>query len=161
MMRCRPGTVAHTAFATVPDQRCTASLSLALHRIRDTSPAHPSPWQMSRSQRRNWLWRRMDGPAGQCRRVKPAGDTHGPPAPPSSGLLVLMGVVGPGEHVGTARLGRPEFPRPPSLDRMRTVAPVAGIDLALAQILDLAAQLLGMQERPRIARQVDRHAHHL
>jgi hypothetical protein len=27
----------HTAFATVPDQRCTASLSLALHRIRDTS----------------------------------------------------------------------------------------------------------------------------
>ena len=38
MMRCRPGTVTHTAFATVPDQRCTASLSLALHRIRDTSP---------------------------------------------------------------------------------------------------------------------------
>ena len=35
-MRCRPGTVTHTAFATVPDQRCTASLSLALHRIRDT-----------------------------------------------------------------------------------------------------------------------------
>ena len=27
----------NTAFATVPDQRCTASLSLALHRIRDTS----------------------------------------------------------------------------------------------------------------------------
>ena len=27
----------HTAFATVPDQRCTASLSLALHRIRDKS----------------------------------------------------------------------------------------------------------------------------
>jgi len=38
MMRCRPGTVTPTAFATVPDQRCTASLSLALHRIRDTSP---------------------------------------------------------------------------------------------------------------------------
>ena len=37
MMRCRPGTVTHTAFATVPDQQCTASLSLALHRIRDTS----------------------------------------------------------------------------------------------------------------------------
>ena len=36
MMRCRPGTVAHTAFATVPDQRRTASLPLALHRIRDT-----------------------------------------------------------------------------------------------------------------------------
>ena len=27
----------NTALATVPDQRCTASLSLALHRIRDTS----------------------------------------------------------------------------------------------------------------------------
>ena len=38
MMRCRPGTVTHTAFATVPDQRCTASLSLALHRIQDTLP---------------------------------------------------------------------------------------------------------------------------
>jgi hypothetical protein len=38
MMRCRPRTVTHTAFATVPDQRCTASLSLALHRIRDTLP---------------------------------------------------------------------------------------------------------------------------
>jgi hypothetical protein len=38
MMRCRPGIVKNTAFATVPDQRCTASLSLALHRIRDTVP---------------------------------------------------------------------------------------------------------------------------
>ena len=28
--------VRHTAFATAPDQRCTAALSLALHRIRDT-----------------------------------------------------------------------------------------------------------------------------
>jgi hypothetical protein len=37
MMRCRPGIVKNTALATVPDQRCTASLSLALHRIRDTS----------------------------------------------------------------------------------------------------------------------------
>src|SRR5512144_537679 len=36
VVRCRPGIVTHTAFATVPDQRCTASLSLALHRIRDT-----------------------------------------------------------------------------------------------------------------------------
>src|SRR5262249_35106924 len=34
MMRCRPGIVTRTAFAAVPDQRCTASL--ALHRIRDT-----------------------------------------------------------------------------------------------------------------------------
>jgi hypothetical protein len=36
MMRCRPGIVTRTAFAAVPDQRCTASLTLALHRIRDT-----------------------------------------------------------------------------------------------------------------------------
>jgi hypothetical protein len=36
MMRCRPGIVRNTAFATVPDQRRTASLPLALHRIRDT-----------------------------------------------------------------------------------------------------------------------------
>ena len=43
MMRCRPGTVTYTAFATVPDQRCTASLSLALHRIRDTSPFDREP----------------------------------------------------------------------------------------------------------------------
>ena len=44
MMRCRPGTVTHTAFATVPDQRCTASLSLALHRIRDTSDLNLSAY---------------------------------------------------------------------------------------------------------------------
>jgi hypothetical protein len=36
MMRCRPGIVGNTTFAKVPDQRRTASLSLALHRIRDT-----------------------------------------------------------------------------------------------------------------------------
>ena len=37
MMRSRPGIVGNTAFAKVPDQRRTTSLSLALHRIRDTS----------------------------------------------------------------------------------------------------------------------------
>ena len=37
MMRCRPGTVTRTTFGAVPDQRCTASLTLALHRIRDTN----------------------------------------------------------------------------------------------------------------------------
>ena len=37
MMRCSPGTDKDAAFATVPDQRCTTSLSVALHRIRDTS----------------------------------------------------------------------------------------------------------------------------
>ena len=36
MMRSRPGIVGNTAFAKVPDQRRTASLPLALHRIRDT-----------------------------------------------------------------------------------------------------------------------------
>jgi hypothetical protein len=36
MMRCRTGIVTRTAFATVPEQRRTASLPLALHRIRDT-----------------------------------------------------------------------------------------------------------------------------
>ena len=35
-VRCRPGIVTHTTFAKVPDQRRTASLPLALHRIRDT-----------------------------------------------------------------------------------------------------------------------------
>jgi len=36
-VRCRPGIVTNTAFATVPDQRCTTRASaLALHRIRDT-----------------------------------------------------------------------------------------------------------------------------
>jgi hypothetical protein len=41
MMRCRPGIVRNTAFATVPDQRRTASLPLALHRIRDTRSLDP------------------------------------------------------------------------------------------------------------------------
>ena len=50
-MRCRPGIVTHTAFAKVPDQRCTASLPLALHRIRDTWEGkcfpYPSPTSSS------------------------------------------------------------------------------------------------------------------
>jgi hypothetical protein len=37
MMRCRPGIVAISEFGTIPDQRCTASLRLALHRVRETS----------------------------------------------------------------------------------------------------------------------------
>jgi predicted amidohydrolase YtcJ len=40
MMRCRPGTVPDTAFATVPDQQRTVSrFALTLRRIRDTSLA--------------------------------------------------------------------------------------------------------------------------
>jgi hypothetical protein len=54
MMRCRPGIVTHTTFAKVPDQRRTASLPLALHRIRDTRCLYPSGYG-----------------------VKPAGDTRG------------------------------------------------------------------------------------
>ena len=40
VVRCRPGIVTHTTFAKVPDQRRTASLPLALHRIRDTRLAY-------------------------------------------------------------------------------------------------------------------------
>ena len=54
MMRCRPGIVTHTTFAKVPDQRRTASLSLALHRIRDTKCLYLGGYG-----------------------VKPAGDTRG------------------------------------------------------------------------------------
>ncbi len=39
VMRCRPGIVTQTSSATVPEQRCTASQELALHRIRDTKNA--------------------------------------------------------------------------------------------------------------------------
>ena len=35
VMRCRPGTVPVSEGVTVPDQRCTATLRFALHRIRD------------------------------------------------------------------------------------------------------------------------------
>jgi hypothetical protein len=35
VMRCRPGIVPSSEFATIPDQRCTA---IALHRVRETVP---------------------------------------------------------------------------------------------------------------------------
>ena len=54
MMRSRPGIVGNTAFAKVPDQRRTASLPLALHRIRDTKCLYLGGYG-----------------------VKPAGDTRG------------------------------------------------------------------------------------
>jgi hypothetical protein len=54
MMRSRPGIVRNTTFAKVPDQRRTASLPLALHRIRDTRCLYLSGYG-----------------------VKPAGDTRG------------------------------------------------------------------------------------
>ncbi len=36
MMRCRPGIVTSPAYGTIPDQRCTAALRCALHRVRET-----------------------------------------------------------------------------------------------------------------------------
>ncbi len=37
VVRCRPGIVTSSEFDTIPDQRCTASLRYALHRIRETA----------------------------------------------------------------------------------------------------------------------------
>src|SRR3954451_830586 len=78
-----------------------------------------------------------------------------------SGFLLLVAVVGLGEHMGTAGLGRPELPGAPGLSGIWAVAAVARVDLALPEILDLPAQLLGAQQCARIARQIDRHAHAL
>jgi len=36
VVRCRPGIVTNSEFSAIPDQRCTASLRCALHRIRET-----------------------------------------------------------------------------------------------------------------------------
>ena len=45
VMRCRTGIVSSSAFATIPDQRCTA---YALHRIRETPPQNGSAmWPFS------------------------------------------------------------------------------------------------------------------
>jgi hypothetical protein len=81
MMRCRPGTVTHTAFATVPEQRCTASLSLALHRIRDTSDLILAPMGLDPKvyllrktlSRRRWIAPEL-GPARVPHYVKPGND---------------------------------------------------------------------------------------
>jgi hypothetical protein len=35
VMRCRPGIVTNSESAAIPDQRCTATLRCALHRIRE------------------------------------------------------------------------------------------------------------------------------
>src|SRR4029077_15869139 len=75
----------------------------------------------------------------ECRRVKRAGDTHRPAAPPRSGLLVPVAMVWLGQHMGTAGLGRPELPGAPGLSGIRAVAAVACVDLALPEILDLPA----------------------
>ena len=44
--------------------------------------------------------------------------------------------VGPGQQVAAASLVHPIFPGAPGLDRIGAVAPVAGLDLALRQVLD-------------------------
>lgn len=43
MVRCRPGILTRTAFVAVPDQRCTGSRPLPLHRIRDLPQARRHP----------------------------------------------------------------------------------------------------------------------
>src|SRR3979411_2673293 len=75
-------------------------------------------------------------------------------------LMVMRVCIGPGEHVRAAGLVGPVFPGPPSLGRIGTIAAIAGVDLALPEIFDLAAQLLGAQEGTRIARQIDRNPYH-
>src|SRR5712691_6286744 len=77
-------------------------------------------------------------------------------------ISFLMPVrVGLGQHMAATGLVGPIFPGPPSLRRIRTIAAIAGVDLARAEVFDLAAQLLGAQQRACVARQVDRHPHHL
>src|SRR6516164_1676873 len=78
-----------------------------------------------------------------------------------SRLLMGLRVIGLAEHVTAAGLVRPVFPGPPGFRRIGAIATVASIDLALPQIFDLTPQLLGVQERARVARQIDRHPYHL
>src|SRR5260370_17260315 len=70
-------------------------------------------------------------------------------------------VIGLAENLTAPSLVRTVFPGPPGFRRIGAIAAVAGIDLALPQIFDLTPQLLGVQERARVARQIDRHPHHL
>src|ERR1700686_841939 len=76
-------------------------------------------------------------------------------------IAVRVAIVGPAEHVAAARLGGPIFPGPPGFRRIGAVTAVAGVDLALGEILDLAAQLLGPHQGAGVVRQIDRHAYHL
>ena len=52
--------------------------------------------------------------------------------------------VGPGQQVAAAGLVRPIFPGAPGLDRIGAVAPVAGLDLALRQVLDSGRPAAGL-----------------
>ena len=44
---------------------------------------------------------------------------------------------------------------------MRAIAPVMGLDFALRQVFDFAAQLRRAHQRPCVARKVDREPHNL
>src|SRR5580704_8340856 len=83
--------------------------------------------------------------------------------PPDLRISLLAGAhaVGPGQQVGAAGLVRPIFPGAPGLDRIGAVAPVAGLDRALRQVLDPAAQLPRPHQRACVARQVGRYPHDL
>src|SRR5712671_2977640 len=89
-----------------------------------------------------------------------------PYSPLSLLMIVIMVVrmrvpaVRPSQHVAALSLVGPVFPGPPGLGRIGAVAGVARIDFALREIFDFAAQHLGAHQCTRIARQVDRHAHH-
>src|SRR5262249_61316068 len=69
-------------------------------------------------------------------------------------LFLRVSVLGLAQHVTAARLPRPVLPGAPGFRRVGTVTAIAGIDLALPQIGDLAAQELGAQQRARIARKI-------
>src|SRR5882724_338501 len=78
-------------------------------------------------------------------------------------LLVvgLPALLGPRQEVAAAGLARPILPGAPSLGRIRAVAAVAGINLALREVFDRASELLCPQQRAGISRQIDRHPHDL
>src|SRR6266850_5359579 len=82
-----------------------------------------------------------------------------------SAVSLLVGGLparfGPCQQVAAAGLVRPILPGTPSLGRIRAVATIAGIDLALREVFDRAAELLCPQQRAGIARQIDRHPHDL
>src|SRR5262245_23102078 len=83
----------------------------------------------------------------------------------ASSLLVLvfmdLATIRPRQHVAAAGLVGPIFPGAPSLVRIGAVAGIARIDLALRQVGDLATQHLSAHQRTGVARQIDRHSHHL
>src|SRR6266436_7177877 len=90
-----------------------------------------------------------------------------PYSPLSLLMIVIMVVrmrmpaIRPRQHVAALGLVGPVFPGSPGLVRIGAVASIARIDLALREILDFAAQHLGAHQCTRIARQVNRHPHHL